>query len=286
MNLETACSVVVNSSAAGAITGVGNATILLDNNAKVGVVGSYSMSGGANITNNKTHAAETPVTIQSFSDPLANVAPPAASSGYTLRVASGGMTVDKNSMPAGGLLPGIYCGGLDLKSTNGTLTLNSGTYILAGGGLTVDAQANVQSASGGVMFYNTSSSSDSWGCTGNSSASSITINGGGTLNLTALTSSDVTLPGSSGPVGILFFDDRSLVTSHKINGNSGNTFNGALYFKKSALNFIGTSSTGGYLVIVCDTLDIGGTSALGNDYTTLTTVNTIAPGATGGGLVQ
>jgi hypothetical protein len=227
------------------------------------------------------------VNIQSFTDPLAGVAAP-THSGVTVQQASGGMSVKKTNQPAGGLNPGVYCGGLDIQSTNGTLTLNSGTYILAGGGLNLNAQANIQSGPGGVMFYNTSSNSDTWGCTGSASAMApVIINGGATLNLAALTTTDTSFVGASGAVGMLFFDDRTQpAQAHKINGNAGNSFDGAMYFKNSNLYFVGTSSTGGYLVIVSDTLEIGGNAGLKNDFTTLANVNTLAPASTGGGLVQ
>jgi len=137
------------------------------------------------------------------------------------------------------------------------------------------------------MFYNTSSNSDSWGCTGSSAAGPFTITGGGTVNLAALTSTDTTFPGASGAVGMIFFDDRNVTgLAHSIKGNAGDTFDGALYLKNASLYFTGTSTTNGYLVLVSDTLEIGGNAGLKNDYTTLANVNTIAPGSTGGGLVQ
>ena len=284
LTMETACSVVVNSNASNAFQASGNAKVLLDNSAKIGIVGTWNYSGGPTITDTKTNAASVPVSIQPFTDPLANVAPPNPS-GVTVQPL-GGQNISTHNQPAS-LNPGVYCGGLNIKSTNGTLTLNSGTYILAGGGLEIDAQANVQSAAGGVMFYNTSENSAAWGCGGGQSMGSIKINGGSTLNLAALTSTDMTFPGASSAVGLLFFDDRNQpAQSHTINGVSGNSFDGAMYFKNSSLYFTGTSSTGGYLVIVSDTLEIGGTAGLKNDFTTLANVNTIAPASTGGGLVQ
>jgi hypothetical protein len=286
MNLETGCSIVVNSSDNAAFTGVGNASLLMDNNAVVGVAGGYSFSGGAQVLNNAVtpNTSETPTKIEHFTDPLAGV--PLLTPSGTPLVASGGMKIDKKSPLT--LSPGVYCGGLDFQSTSGTLTMATGTYVLAGGGLNINAQASVVTAPGGVLFYNTSSTG--WGCTSSSAAGGITINGGSTLNLTALTSTDKTYPGDINPVGILFQDDRNTTKGaglyHKINGNAGNTFDGALYFPNAALNFIGTSSSGGYMVIVTNTLDIGGTSGLKTDFTTLANVNTLAPASTGGGLVQ
>lgn len=90
-----------------------------------------------------------------------------------------------------------------------------------------------------------------------------------------------------GLVGVLFFDDRSLSgLSHKINGNSTSTFDGAMYFLHSDLKFAGTNLTPGYLYIVTNTLTLDGTSNLGNDHSSLASVNTLAPTSTGGGLVQ
>ena len=292
MNLETSCSIVVNSNSSSAFSAVGNAQVLLDSNAKIGVVGpgaagqGWSMTGSQVLNNNTNPAtAESPVNIKQFNDPLAGV--PLLTPGGTPLVASGGMTVDKKSPLT--LSPGVYCGGLSIKDTNGgTLTMKTGTYVLAGGGLEIDAQANVVTETNGVLFYNTSSAG--WNCSGSSAAGNITINGGSTLQLTALNSTDKTYPGDLNPVGILFQDDRNTTAGaglyHKINGNAGNTFDGALYFPNAALNFIGTSSSAGYLVIVTNTLDIGGTSGLKTNFTTLMNVNTLAPASTGAGLVQ
>jgi hypothetical protein len=88
-------------------------------------------------------------------------------------------------------------------------------------------------------------------------------------------------------VGMLFFEDRGVSgLTHKVNGNSTSTFDGAMYFLNSNLYFVGTNKTPGFLYIVADTIEIGGNSNLGNDKSTLANVNTVAPSATGGGLVQ
>lgn len=279
VTISTACSAVVKSTSASAFSMVGNSTFNLSNGAEVGVVGTgtsgWSLSGGAQIINATTSTSESPVNIQTFNDPLAGVAVPSPT-GLTIQ-SSSSLTVKPNATVT--LSPGIYCGGMDLK---GTVTLKTGTYILAGGGLTIDSQAVVNDTGTGEMLYNTSSNSQAWGCGGSTAAGSFTFNGGASINLIGLTVSD-----GVGSVGVLFFDDRSASgLSHKINGNSTSTFDGAMYFLTGSLQFAGTNRTPGFLYIVADTITLNGTSNLGSDHSSLASVNTLAPSATGGGLVQ
>jgi hypothetical protein len=279
VSISSACGAVVNSDSSTAFTMTGNSTYTLASGAQVGVVGpgtsgqGWSFSGGGQLVNASTSTSELPVNISTFADPLANVAVPSAS----------GMTVQSNSTKTVNpnqtvtLNPGIYCGGMDLK---GTVNFTTGTYVLAGGGMTIESQATITNSTGGVMFYNTTGSFSS-SC-GSISAGSYTFNGGASINLQGLTVSDGT-----GSVGVIFFDDRSVTgLSHKVLGNSTSTFDGAMYMLNSALEFTGTNKTPGYLYIVADTLALKGNANLGNDHTDLTTVYTLAPTSTGGGLVQ
>jgi hypothetical protein len=280
VTISTACSAVVKSTSATAFSMVGNSTFNLYNSAEVGVVGTgttgWSLSGGAQIWNASTNASESPVNVQTFNDPLAGVAAPSPS-GLIVR-SNSTLSVSPNATVT--LNPGIYCGGMDLK---GTVTFNTGTYILAGGGLNINSQATVSDTGTGEMFYNTSSNSQAWGCPGGpTAAGSMTFNGGASINLIGLTVHD-----GAGSVGVLFFDDRSTSgLSHKINGNSTSTFDGAMYFLPNALDFAGTNRTPGFLYIVADTISMHGNANLGSDHSSLESVYTLAPSATGGGLVQ
>ncbi len=284
--LSTACGVVVNSNNAQAFVMDGTSQILLANGAEIGVVGlgttgsGWSLNGNPSIKNTTTGQAESPVNIPSFGDPLASVSAPTLG---TLTVQSSSyMSVKPNQTVT--LNPGIYCGGLDLK---GTVTFNTGVYIIAGGGLTIDSGAVVTDTGTGEMFYNTSERSQGhvWGCPGSSSAGGFTFNGHANINLMGLTVPDTN--SANGQIGMLFFEDRSVSgLSHTINGSSTSTFDGAMYFLNSSLYFVGTNKTPGFLYIVADTIEIGGNSNLGNDKSALANVNTLAPSATGGGLVQ
>ena len=279
MTLTTACGVMVKSDSTTAFTQIGNSTINLASGAQVGVVGpgtagaGWSLGGSSQIINTQTGHSESPVNIQSFNDPLANAAAPTPT-GLTVRVSSGGFSDNPHDVNT--LSPGIYCGGMNLKGTD---TLSAGTYVLAGGGMTINSQATV--SGNDVMIYNTTSGSASWGChsSSTSDAQSFTFNGGATINLEGATD-------QGAPVGILFFDDRNVTgLSHKINGNSNSTFDGAMYFLNAFTKFNGTNKTPGFLYLVSNTLEINGNANLGNDHSDLSNVYTLAPTSTGGGLV-
>ena len=278
VNMSTACGAMVNSNSSSAFDMVGNSTFNLASGAQVGVVGpgtagqGWTMGGGAQLINTATNKTENPVNIQTFADPLAKVVAPTFGTLANQTIYNSTM-INPNQNVA--LTPGVYCGGINVK---GTASFAAGTYVLAGGGLTINSQATVTGS--GVMFYNTNGSFS--GSCGNSSAGSFTFNGGASINLQGMTVTD-----GAGTVGVLFFDDRNVSgLNHTINGNSTSTFDGALYFPNSYLKFAGTNKTPGFLYIVADTIEFTGTANLGNDHTDLANVYTLAPTSTGGGLVQ
>src|ERR1019366_9122975 len=55
------------------------------------------------------------------------------------------------------LSPGVYCGGIKVKS--GTATFSSGNYIIVGGGISTQ-DSNSHIVGSGVFFYNTDNSSN------------------------------------------------------------------------------------------------------------------------------
>jgi hypothetical protein len=169
-----------------------------------------------------------------------------------------------NSPPANNALqPGVYCGGITIGNTNGTTyTMNAGTYIMAGGGFTLQSLASVN-ATGGVTIYLTSSSG--YSCSQAYSYSTININGQATFNINAPTTGSL--------AGIAFFQDRSITSSsqHQIVSQTTSVINGALYFKNSPLLWSGSNTTNGYMIIVADTITINGNSGLtvNNNYSSL-----------------
>ena len=116
-----------------------------------------------------------------------------------------------------------------------------------------------------MTIYNTSSTSDTWGCPSSPSYpyAPIDLNGQATLNISAPTSGTL--------AGIAFFQDRTVTdtTVHKFNGGAGLVIDGAIYIPKSPIQFTGSSSNSGYTFLVADMIDIGGGSTLKSNYSVL-----------------
>ena len=191
-----------------------------------------------------------PVTgIQPFADPLANRTQPTVAScaNYSTLNLNGG-TVSQ----------GQYCGGMSLS---GTVTMNPGVYIMAGGGFTINGTATVTGT--GVTIFNTGTNGGPGGYKG------ISINGG---NTNAILSAP-----TSGPTeGILFWEDRNIPWNNlgssqtsQITGGSNTSLIGALYFPTTSLTYSGGSSLTAYTDIVAYQLNITGNSTI-NDNTTST----------------
>ena len=151
------------------------------------------------------------------------------------------------------LQPGLYYGGITVPAANASITFSPGTYILAGGGLSVTGNSTLTGT--GVTFYNTTG-----------------LGGYGPINLTGNETANLSAPTSGSMEGILFFQDRTIAkgsSGSTILGNSNSTFNGALYFPTTSLNYIGNSSASGYTLLIADTLSITGNSNLGDNYSSL-----------------
>jgi hypothetical protein len=149
------------------------------------------------------------------------------------------------------------------------VTFNPGTYVIDGGGLTITGGTVSGS---GVTFY----------LTGVNKAASnpqdyagVNINGG-TVNLSAPCDNS-----GGGIEGMLFFQDRSITSGvgSVINGNTGSTFTGALYFPTTSLSYAGTSGADQYTYLVANTLTITGTTTIGNNYSCLANGNLIKDAA-------
>ena len=273
------CSAYSESSSSSAYYSEGSITLDLSSTAKVGVVGNYQINNGTQIVNTGTGQTELPVTVTSPGDPLAGIAAPSSST-----IISATSTYhDMNSPPANNALqPGVYCGGITIGNTNGTTyTMNAGTYIMAGGGFTLQSLASVN-ATAGVTIYLTSSSG--YSCSQSYSYSPININGQATFNINAPTTGSL--------AGIAMFQDRSITSGsqHQIVSQTTSVINGALYFKNSPLLWSGSNTTNGYMIIVADTITINGNSGLtvNNNYSSLPGGSPIQSTASSGssGLVE
>jgi len=227
INLQN-CNIYDNSNSTSALTvgGTGAVTAL-----SVGVVG--GISGATSITapdGVKTGLSPTPDPYAAMSFP-----PFYGCDQHNLKINS---TVT--------LPPGVFCGGLSVTA-GAVVTLNPGIYYMDQGSLSVAGNATIQGT--GVTIVFTSSNNNSW--------ATASIGSNANINLTAPT---------TGPTaGIVIFGDRNMTvgTVFKMTGGDTQSFGGAIYLPKAALNYAGGSSAShGCTQIVADTLNWSGTSKL------------------------
>jgi hypothetical protein len=241
-NLTSSCGIYVNSNSASALSTNGSAILSATE---------YDVVGGVS-----THAplSPTPATgAPRISDPLAYLTPPASAPYHCdqLNYSASGW-----STPT--LSPGVYCGGISVK--NATVTLNPGTYILAGGGISTQS-ANSHISGNGVFIYNTFGATDK----GNFTYSPIAIAATSTITLKAAN--------SGAYAGILFFEDRAAPHSFDTFGGGSNAvYQGLIYARNAAVTMYGNSSVNArYTLLVADTISMVGTTGFNNDYSVLPT---------------
>ena len=185
------------------------------------------VSINANVT--ETGCSSPMTQLAPVADPFRNVAEPA-------------VTGNCQNSNGNTLQPGRYCGGLSL---NGTVNLKPGTYIIDGGTLKTNGNANITGT--GVTFYLANNAQ-------------ISINGNSNMNLTPPTSGTYS--------GMLFFGSRSnsASTSITINGSSTSSMTGAIYFPNQTVSYIGDfQGANGCTQVVARIIQWSGNSSLGVD---------------------
>lgn len=148
---------------------------------------------------------------------------------------------------AGVLLPGTYT---DMRITCDTV-FRSGVYILDGGTLEIHGQHDVTGVGIMIVLKN---------------GAGIIINGGSSVNLTAMTIPELQAAGipyddAVELDGMLIFEDRDSTgnTKNKINGNSNTILNGTVYLPVSNLDIRGSAGvTSQCLLLVASTITISG----------------------------
>lgn len=256
------CVLSLNSSAHGAISGQGSASVVLNgcslydnsqNSAALAVGGSArisalsvdvvgGISGGSNITATQSIRSG----VGPIADPYAAVAFPifygCSQQNFSAKTT---MTID----------PGVYCGGMAINA-GADVTLNPGIYYLDGGSFFVNGGATISGSSVTLVF--TSRNRNGW--------ATATVNGNATVNLT---------PPKSGPTaGIVIFGDRQIPpgTSFKFNGGASQYFGGAIYLPTAAIDFSGGVATGmSCTQLIGDTINFVGNASLAincNNYQT------------------
>jgi len=165
---------------------------------------------------------------------------------------SNGLTVNSDT----NLSPGVYCGGIKVKS--GTVTFSSGNYILVGGGIsTQDSNSHVRGS--GVMIYNTYSASNTY--------TPISFNANSDIEIGAATSGTY--------AGILVMQDRTCCANtipiESFQGGSTSFFEGVIYSPASLVQFAGNGSLSiaHYTIVIARRFAVQGSSTMNNDYSKL-----------------
>ena len=130
----------------------------------------------------------------------------------------------------------------------------------------MDVQGNL--TGNGVTFYLTGTGSGPAKYTG------VTTNSSANITLKAPNTCTAGAAPSGGSInGVLMFQDRSITGTSSnqstINGGSTSSFDGALYFPTTTLNYSGSSSGSGYTYLVAYDLKIAGGGTIGNNYSCL-----------------
>ena len=197
------CSVIVDSDSSVALSVTNGSSLSAKS---ILVTGEYEDSGGSVSPDPETG-------VLREDDPLAGLGAPVSGGpcDYT------DFALDNETQT---LSPGIYCGGITLED-NSEATMQSGTYILRGGGLQVLSGSSIEGS--GVSFYNTSGAGFDY--------EPILIDSGTEARLSA--------PQSGLLAGIVFFQDRSAPAGleNKIGSGSDKWFEGTLYFSTQHLQF-------------------------------------------------
>ena len=153
------------------------------------------------------------------------------------------------------LSPGKYCNGLTI---NGTTTLAPGVYVISGGTLKINANANVTGS--GVTFYLTN-------------GATVQMNGNANVNLSAPTSGTYS--------GILFYGDRTQANnSNTINGTASSSMTGAIYFPSQQVSVLGNfSGANGCMQVVADTIAYSGNAHFSTNCSAYGLSSVSTPGA-------
>src|ERR1700722_512553 len=213
VNISFTCRIFVDSNNSDALDVVGGAVVKTTG---VGVVGQAVINNGGAVENTSGGSLTISQNIAPVPDPLAHItAPTVGSCTYTGTQNYNAYTATQSPPYSGKYVinPGVYCGGISI-SNGVSVTFNSGTYILAGGGMSLQAGGGTITGSN-VSFYVTTGAKAGYSGS-NSAYAGVTMANGVNVTFTAPTTG-----GTNSLEGILFFQDRSVPT-----GSAATTFAG------------------------------------------------------------
>ncbi len=137
------------------------------------------------------------------------------------------------------LSPGHYCTGISVSGTR-SVTLNPGTYVVTGGGISFNGTGTVSGT--GVTLYLSAAGGP------------VSINPPGSNRVVNLTA-----PAAGVRAGILFYQNRGNASAATINATAGSKFQGAFYFPNAALSLNNTGPNAAYTIAVAKSLTLTGT---------------------------
>jgi parallel beta-helix repeat protein len=203
----------VDSSSASAITASGNSHVSAG---AINVVGHVQTSGSASLS-------PAPAMGASYvADPLAGLPVP-DSSNLLFR---GPVNLNGNHTQT--IDPGIYT--QISVSGNAQLIMNCGIYVIGGGGFTVTGSGSVTGS--GVMIYNAGASG---------SFGALTLSGNGNVNITPATTGTY--------AGILIFQSRDNTQTMALTGSSVSLGTGSVYAAAATLNLSGNVQFQGSFIV-------------------------------------
>ena len=220
------CVVMANSMAANAVTFSGNSGVTAP---CIMAVGGYVEDSNATV--NLTTCEAVMTGQPPAADPFRNVPYPDA--------------VGCQAQSGDGMTPGCYTGGVQLKNT---VTLDSGVYVIDGGTLKINANADVSGDDVTFVLLN---------------GATVDFNGNAKIQLSA--------PTSGTYKGMLFMGSRTSGAGgiSKFNGTADSLLTGALYFPKQNVEYNGNfSGNGGCTQIVAATVSWNGNTNFNVDCTT------------------
>jgi len=264
INVTSSCGIFVDSNNSSAMQVIGGSVLKTTG---IGVVGEASVNNGGSVENMSGGALTISQNIAPLADPLAHITKPAVGSCTYTGTQNYNAYTATQSPPYSGkyvVSPGVYCGGIN--ASNGiSITFNPGTYILAGGGMSLTNGGGTVTGTD-VTFFNTTGAKAGYSGA-NSAYAGINIANGVTVSFTAPTTG-----GTNSLEGILFFQDSSIPTGSAASyfaGGANMTLAGALYFPTTQLNY-SNGINAAYTILVADTIVFTGGATMNNNYASLT----------------
>jgi hypothetical protein len=193
--------------------------------------GGYSISGSGDVT-----PAPLPAGSR-VDDPLAGLVPPVpgAPAPASAGTAESPQLTHLTGSDSKVLYPGTYYGGIKI-SGSGNVTFQSGTYVIAGGGLDLGSSGNKIGTD--VVFYNTN---DPVNPAGAGAFGGFRITGSGNIQFTA--------PAAGSYANMLFWQDPANTLDADKSG-SGNLTQGIIYLPTARLDESGSGNLGATQIVV------------------------------------